>query len=69
MKEALRKEQKWNSSGVDKAPNFWLNALDSTHENMINCSNRAITNPETNPQWFTQGITYVLPKSNRKRLP
>ena len=54
LKEALRKAQKWKSPGIDKVPNFWLNILDSIHENITNCYNKAITNPETNPQWFTQ---------------
>ena len=27
LKEALRKAQKWKSSGIDKVPNFWLNTF------------------------------------------
>ena len=33
------KAQKWKSQGIDKVPNFWLNTLDSIHENMSNCLN------------------------------
>ena len=62
---SLRKAQKWKSPGIDKV----LNSLDSIHENITKCYNRAITNPETNPQWFTQGITYLLPKSNETNIP
>ena len=69
LKEVLRKAQKWKSPGIDRVPNFWLNALDSIHENITNCYNRAITNPETNPQWFPQGITYLLPKSKETNIP
>ena len=36
---------------------------------MANCFNRAITSPETNPEWFTQGITYQLPTSNETNIP
>ena len=36
---------------------------------MTNCFNGAITNPETNPQWFTQGITYLQPKPNETNTP
>ena len=36
---------------------------------MTNYLNRATTNPETNPQWFTQGITHLLPKSNKTNIP
>ena len=49
LKEALRKAQKWKSPGIDKVPNFWLNTLDSIHENITDCYNRET---ETNPQWF-----------------
>ena len=48
---------------------FWLNILDSIHENITNCYNRAIANPETNPQWSTQGITYLIPKSRETNIP
>ena len=68
VKEALRKAQKWKSPGIAKIPNFWLNNFDSIHENMTSCFNKAITNPEINPQWFTQGVTYLLPKSNDAKI-
>ena len=68
MKEALKKAQKWKPPGIDKIRNFWLNAFDSIHENMTNCFNRAITNPETKPKWFTQGIKYLLPKTNKTNI-
>ena len=31
MKAALTKSQKWKSPAIDKVPNFWLNALSSSH--------------------------------------
>ena len=31
LKAALTKSQKWKSPGIDKIPNFWLNALSSFH--------------------------------------
>ena len=67
--EALRKAQKWKLPGIDKVLNIWLNTLDSIHESITNCYNRAITNPETNLQWFIQGITYLLPKSIETDIP
>ena len=36
---------------------------------MTNCFNRTIKNPETNSQWFTEGILYLLPKSNETNIP
>ena len=69
VKEPLRKAQKWKSPGIHKVPNFWLNTFDSIHENMTDCFNTGITIPETNPQWFTQGITNLLHKSNETNIP
>ena len=63
LKEALRKAQKWKSPEIDKVPNFWLNTLDSIHGNITNCYNRTTKNPDTNSQWFTQGITSLPAKS------
>ena len=28
-----------------------------------------MTNPELSPKWFTQGVTYLLPKSNENNIP
>ena len=54
---------------IDKVPNFWLNAFDSIHESIANCLNKAMTNIELNAKWFTQGVTYLLPKSNETNIP
>ena len=67
VKKALRKAIKWKWPEIDIVPNFWLNTFDSVHENMNYYLNRAITNPVTNPQWFTQGITLLL-KSNETNV-
>ena len=41
---------------------------DAIHENITRCFNRLITKPETNPQSFTEGLTYLLPKSNETNI-
>ena len=69
VKETLRKAQEWKSPGINKVLNFWLNTFDSIHEIMTSCFNKVITNPETNPQWFTEGITQLLPKFNETSIP
>ena len=49
LKDALRKTQKWKSPGIDKVPNFWLNAFDSIHDRITNCLNKVMTRSnETN---------------------
>ena len=69
LKKAPQKSQKRKSPGIDKFLNFWLNAFNSIHRNITNCFNRAIKNPEMNPKWFTQGITYLLPKQIEANKP
>ena len=53
----MEKIQKWKSPGIDKVPNFWLNIFESIHDSMTNCLNKAMTNPQLNPKWFTQEVT------------
>ena len=69
LKDAVRKTQKWKSPGIDKVPNFLLNAFDSIHDSFTNCLNKAMNNPELNPKWFTQRVTYILANSNDTNIP
>ena len=54
----------WN-----KVPNFRLNVFESIHNSIVNCLNKAMTNSELNPKCFTQGVRYLLPKSNETNIP
>ena len=58
----------WKSP-LSKVPNFWLNVFESIDDSITNCLNKAMTNPELNPKWFTQGVTYRLTKSNETNIP
>ena len=69
LRFALGKSHKWKSPGIDKIPNFWLNSLTEVHENLKNSFNKIITSVENVPDWLTEGITYLLPKSNDTRNP
>lgn len=68
LKKPLRKSQKWKSPGIDEVSNFCLNAFNSIHR-ITNCFNKVIENTERNPKWFTQGMTYLQPKSNETNKP
>ena len=69
LKHALRKCSKWKSPGKDKIPNFWLNAFHETHTRLTQLYNLVITDPKQIPQWFVNGITYLLPKSDETNNP
>ena len=60
---SLQKSRKWNSAGLDKLPNFWLNTLTSTQKVLTHKLSQTRKNPEQIPEWLAKGITYLLPKS------
>ena len=63
IREVLTKSHKWKSPGIDQLPNFWLDALFSTHAQLALNFNSIMTDPTTTPKWFYQGTTYLLAKS------
>ena len=63
IRAALGKAHKWKSPGTDKIPNFWLNALSFIHHPLCVCINELLSNPTDIPDWVTEGVTYLLPKS------
>ena len=67
LKAALTKSQKWKSTGTDKAPNFWLNALSSSHVTFTSLLNEIM--PEKTPEWMCEGTTYLLAKSSGTKDP
>ena len=69
VQAALRKSQKSKSPGIDKKPNFWLNSLLSSHENVAQSLNYIMERPEETPDWLTEGLTYLLPKTDDTKNP
>ena len=66
---ALGKTHKWKSPGIDKIPNFWLNSLSAIHEPLTSFINEILLNPYDIPDWITEGVTYLLPKSEDTKNP
>ena len=69
LQTALAKSQKWKSPGLDMIPNFWLNSFTNTHDALVNAYSDIMNNPENAPQWFSQGITYLLAKTEETNNP
>ena len=63
LSAALAKSQKWKSPGVDQIPNFCLYSLTPIHDPLAHCLTNIMQNPDMTPDWLTEGITYLLPKS------
>ena len=69
LKAALTKSQKWKSPRIEKVPNFWLNALSSSHVKFTNLLNEIMQNPEKTPECMWEGTTHLLAKSNDTKDP
>ena len=69
LKAALTMSQKWKSPGIDKASNFWLKALSSSHVTFTSLLSEIMQNPEKTPKWRCEGTTYLLAKSNDIKDP
>ena len=60
---AINKSSNWKSPGKDKVSNFWLKHLVSLHEDLAKAYTKVIEHPEETPEWLTEGIAYLLPKT------
>ena len=59
LNQTLTKAHKWESPGHDKVPNFWLNSLTSTHEQLTKSFCDIMRSPENTSEWLMQGATYA----------
>jgi len=65
----LKKASNWKSPGLDKVTNFWLKHMDALHEDLAREYTKIIKTPMGSPHWLTQGLTYLLPKTDETRNP
>lgn len=64
-----QQEQQLEISRKDKVPNFWQKNLISIYQDLANAYKNVIENPGEMLTWFTQGITYLLLKSEDTKDP
>ena len=69
VKMALKNASNWKSPGVDGVTNYWLKMFGNLHQSLADAYNHIINTPEEAPQWLTQGTTYLLPKTEKTKLP
>ena len=65
----LKKSSKGKLPEKYKIPNFWLIAFHETHTRLTQLYNLFITDPTQIPQWFFNGITFLLLKSDETNNP
>ena len=66
---AIMKTSNWKSPGQDKIPNFWLKNFTCSHEYIAHCYSNILHKPEESPLWLTNGVTYLLPKTEETTKP
>jgi len=59
----------WKAAGCDGMVNFWLKQLTSLHPELANAYNNILKNPEQSPEWLTEGVTFLIPKSEDTENP
>lgn len=63
VQDAIKRTSNWKSPGCDKIQNFWIKKLTSTHEHFADAFTNILKHPAETPDFLTQGITYLLPKT------
>ena len=66
---AIKKSSTWKSPGKEKATNVWLKHLVSIHGDVSKAYTNIIENPEETPEWLTEDLTYLLPKTKETSSP
>lgn len=69
VEETLLKSANWRAPGIDGIHNFWLKRLNVLHLHIARIFNSFIESPSLTPHFFTEGITYLLPKSSNTSDP
>ena len=68
----MMKFTNWKAPGNDGIANFWIKNLTSVHDELTAASaayNDILKHPENAPDWLTDGLTYLLPKTEETKNP
>ena len=66
---AIRKTSIWKSSGIENVQKCWLKNCGTLHEDIARCYNKMEREPEETPTRLTQGVMYLLPKTQEIKVP
>ena len=64
MQTALKQSHKWKSAGIDQVLHYWLNAICKGYYIRALLLSDTVKNPEYSPAWLSEGIAYLLLKTN-----
>ena len=68
-KRSQTKQTTGNHRVKTKVPNFWLKYFKGLHEDMARAYTKIIENPAEMPEWLTDGLTILLPKTGETKKP
>lgn len=69
VKSAINSTHNWKATGIDNIHNYWYKKFTCVHEQLTKQLNDLIEHPEEMPEFLTQGITYMLPKTEDTKNP
>lgn len=69
LKKVVKNLANWKAPGNDGIQNFWYKKLTAIHHHLTNQFNTVLRNPEQLPDFLTNGVTYLLPKSDQLQDP
>ncbi|XP_062521983.1 uncharacterized protein LOC134196780 [Corticium candelabrum] len=55
----------WKSPGPDKVYGFWVKRIMCLHTDLTRNYNLLVQNPDSVPDWLSQGITTLIPKNDK----
>jgi len=62
VNRVISKAHNWKAPGLDNIHNFWLKNFKSLHVHLARLFNKIIEDPESVPEYFARGHTFMLPK-------
>ena len=63
IRSCLKRMENWKSPGQDKVCNFWVKRITCLHTDLTCNYILLIQNPDSVPDWLSQGITTLIPKN------
>ena len=64
---AIMKSSNWKAPGNDGIANFSIKNLTSIHDELTIGHNDILKHPEKVADWLTDGLTYLLPKTEKTK--
>lgn len=62
VKQTVKNTSNWKTPGPDSIHNFWLKRLSACHKHLARLYTTGLNNPQTFPEFLSEGVTYLLPK-------